>query len=85
MVVRGIEKKKTSSDNGAGFSYRNSYRKLTFVFPLEVLPGGEFFCGTLTLPTAKGRGFTARSGKRTVHHSYKIAPPILCNVTNFDF
>lgn len=27
--------KKTSSDNGAGFSYRNSYRKLLIIFEYE--------------------------------------------------
>nr|DAH42613.1 MAG TPA: hypothetical protein [Caudoviricetes sp.] len=35
MVVRGTEIKKTSSDNGAGFSYRNSYRKLLIIFEYE--------------------------------------------------
>ena len=35
MVVRGTGIKKTSLNNGAGFSYRNSYRKISVFFGLN--------------------------------------------------
>lgn len=61
--------KKTSSDNGAGFSYRNSYRKLLIIFQY-----GRYFFRPLRLKMVFPKNLKIRMNTRKTRNHKGCGP-----------